>query len=84
MNSLSFGTGGKDKETGEVSRGWGYYEVSRTGGCFCVDLTAERASLSDHRRRKRRGTELAWDFWCTRTYDEHEDHRPGNLGKTLS
>lgn len=27
-DSLSFGTGGKDKETGEVSRGWGYYEVS--------------------------------------------------------
>jgi hypothetical protein len=51
MNSLSFGTGGKDKETGEVSRGWGYYEVSRTGGCFCVDLTAERASLADHRWR---------------------------------
>ncbi|KAG7562697.1 hypothetical protein FFLO_01857 [Filobasidium floriforme] len=30
-NNLSFGTGGKDKETGEVSRGWGYYETIAGG-----------------------------------------------------
>lgn len=26
--SLSFGAGGKDNETGQVAKGWGYYEVS--------------------------------------------------------
>lgn len=27
MGSLTFGAGGKDPETGEVTKGWGYYEV---------------------------------------------------------
>jgi len=36
--SLSFGTGGKDKKTGEVSKGWGYYEVSIESLSLCLDL----------------------------------------------
>ena len=45
--SLSFGTGGKDKKTGEVSKGWGYYEVSTESLSLCFNL---RSCISEDRQ----------------------------------
>jgi 5-oxoprolinase (ATP-hydrolysing) len=60
LRSLSFGSGGKDPVTGEVKKGWGYYEVWLW---FCgLDVGL---CLIDYCWWKWRRTDVGWCVWCS-------------------
>lgn len=66
-NNLSFGVGGKDPITGEVKKGWGYYETIAGGSG--AGPTWDGAS----------GVQCVIDHIISLTqlpHDQHENHRP--------